>query len=95
MQQKLKELHTIQVQDPLTATETEASVKEALSDLLEQEDMKWRQRAKENWLKEGDRNTKFFHMCANQSTRRNQIVEIRDINGNPCNTQEAIEAAFS
>ena len=34
--------------------------------LMEQEDLKWRKRAKINWLKHGDRNSKFFHVCASQ-----------------------------
>lgn len=33
--------------------------------LLEEEDVRWKQRAKQTWLKDGDRNNKFYHMCAN------------------------------
>lgn len=46
--------------------------------LLHKQDLKWKQRAKANWYKAGDRNTRFFHMCASQRMRRNRIVEVRD-----------------
>ncbi|XP_018809194.1 uncharacterized protein LOC108982319 isoform X2 [Juglans regia] len=46
--------------------------------LLDKQDLKWKQRAKANWYKVGDRNIRFFHMCASQRWRRNRIVEVRD-----------------
>jgi hypothetical protein len=61
---------------------------------LEQEDLKWRQRAKVEWLKNGDRNTKFFHACANQRKRRSIIEKIVDGYGQTCTTQREIEGAF-
>jgi hypothetical protein len=65
-----------------------------LHTLLEQEKLKWKQRAKETWLQFGDRNTKFYHACANQKKRRSQIMKIKDKDGRMCNTQEEIEVAF-
>ncbi|XP_071678491.1 uncharacterized protein [Lolium perenne] len=38
------------------------------------------QRAKKNWLKDGDKNTAFFHKAITKRKRRNTIVSIRDEN---------------
>ncbi|GLT72480.1 hypothetical protein SLA2020_444110 [Shorea laevis] len=46
--------------------------------LLEMEDIKWKQRAKQNWYRQGDRNTKFFHSWANHRLKINQIKSIID-----------------
>ncbi|RVX09051.1 Transposon TX1 uncharacterized 149 kDa protein [Vitis vinifera] len=44
------------------------------------EEITWRQKSKEVWLKEGDRNTGFFHKMANAHKRRNNVDRIK-ING--------------
>ena len=44
------------------------------------EEMNWRQKSREVWLKEGDRNTRFFHRMANAHRRRNNVDQIR-VNG--------------
>ena len=44
------------------------------------EEASWRQNSRELWLKEGDRNTGFFHKMANSHRRRNAINKVR-ING--------------
>ena len=44
------------------------------------EKVTWRQKSREVWLKEGDRNTGFFHKMANAHKRRNNMDRIR-ING--------------
>jgi len=61
---------------------------------LEEEDMKWKQRAKETWLKHGDHNTKYFHACVNVRSKRNLISQITDGNGTVCSTLRDIEQAF-
>lgn len=52
-----------------------------LNKLLEMEDIKWRQRAKRSWFKEGDRNTQFFHAWANHRRRSNFIGVTIDMEG--------------
>jgi hypothetical protein len=61
---------------------------------LADEESKWRQRAKEQWLKLGDKNSKYFHACASQKNRRNKIHRVEDEEGQVCDSQEDIEAAF-
>ncbi|RVW43416.1 Transposon TX1 uncharacterized 149 kDa protein [Vitis vinifera] len=44
------------------------------------EEITWRQKSREVWLKEGDRNTGFFHKMANAHRRRNNVDRIK-VNG--------------
>ena len=44
------------------------------------EEISWRKNSRETWLKEGDRNTDFFHKMANAHRRRNCLNNI-SING--------------
>ena len=44
------------------------------------EEVSWRQKSREVWLRRGDRNTDFFHKMANSHKRRNCLSKIK-ING--------------
>jgi len=57
------------------------SLQEEVNNLIEMEDLKWKQRAKQNWLQHGDRNSKFFHACVNQRRKKNLILQITDSAG--------------
>ncbi|XP_074369753.1 uncharacterized protein LOC141711250 [Apium graveolens] len=49
--------------------------------LLEKQEVYWKQRSKQFWLREGDHNTKFFHKFALGRRKRNQVTKLKDSNG--------------
>ena len=53
------------------------------------EEISWRQKSRKTWLKEGDRNTGFFHRTANAHRRRNFVNSI-SINGRKLEKEEEI-----
>lgn len=65
-----------------------------LHSLLTQEKTFWRQRSKENWLRLGDQNTKFFHQKANRRQRRNRLHGLFDEAGNWHKDKMGIEAVI-
>lgn len=50
-------------------------------ELLKIQETMWRQRSRAVWLKDGDRNTNFFHNKANQRAKTNDIKKIKDEEG--------------
>ncbi|KAI0493884.1 hypothetical protein KFK09_024010 [Dendrobium nobile] len=54
----------------------------------------WKQRAKVNWLKEGDGNSRFFHNYASARRNVNKIIKIKDEDGNTIEDQDHMEEVF-
>lgn len=46
-------------------TDEHTNLRAELSTILDIERIQWKQRAKEFWLQEGDANTEYFHLAAN------------------------------
>lgn len=50
-------------------------------DLWEQEELFWKARSRLQWLKGGDKNSKYFHATTIQRRARNRVSQLRDGNG--------------
>jgi hypothetical protein len=80
---------------PLTPQEKESfsQASKELNDIWAMEEIKARPRARERDIKEGDRNTKYFHVVANQRKRKTIIHSIEGPVGAVENTEEIIRVA--
>ncbi|XP_075665701.1 uncharacterized protein LOC142635432 [Castanea sativa] len=91
IQAKRNELNSLTLQDKDGALSTEInSLRKEVNDLLDDEEIYWGQRAKAHWLKEGDKNTKFFHTQASERRKQNTILGIEDSQGRWCNERDSI-----
>jgi hypothetical protein len=55
------------------------------------------QRSRSKWLKEGDANSRYFHMCINSRMRRNKMTALRTQHGwvdGPIQVREAVVSYF-
>eukprot|EP00253_Pinus_taeda_P034106 PITA_34106 len=66
-----------------------------LMHISREEEIKWRIKSRQLWLKEGDKNTAYFHKQAAARRTRNNVSAINDSEGNHYNNQEDIKKAAS
>ena len=58
--------------------------------MLDEEEIRWNQRSRVDWLKLGDINTQDFHHKASQRKRKNEIRGLWDKNGKWCENMGVI-----
>eukprot|EP00253_Pinus_taeda_P008135 PITA_08135 len=72
----------------------EQELESKLQEREQQEEVLWRQKSRIRWLKEGEKNTKFFHRTTVQRRMHNQISQVINAQGDKLETQEDIEKEF-
>ena len=77
--QKLKDLtHAEEVGLYSTNPDQIEMLRSEINLLKIKEEVMWKQRSHSEWLKEGDRNTRYFHCRANQQNKHNYILGLED-----------------
>ncbi|XP_058733373.1 uncharacterized protein LOC131604980 [Vicia villosa] len=59
----------------------EVRLQNELHDILKKEELMWIQRSRARWIRDGDRNTKYYHTKAVTQRRKNNILMIRGADG--------------
>ncbi|CAA0828300.1 Unknown protein, partial [Striga hermonthica] len=75
-----KELEEIKLKQGWDQWEAKERLRKELNDAHEQEEVFWQQKSRNMWLREGDRNTRFFHAITAQRRRVNAITRLVDSN---------------
>ena len=96
-----KKIETIKEQlekaqsDPSIPSGEILNLKWNLCAAFREEELYWRQKNRALWLKDGDRNTKFFHAITKQRRARNRIVKLKTPNGGWAESETGIEQVAS
>jgi hypothetical protein len=66
------------------------AIEEQLHEVYEWEEIMYRQRSRQEWLKAGDRNTRYFQNRCSHRRRKNTILGLRRDDGSMCRTNEGM-----
>ena len=89
--EKLKALLDQAQNDDNISSEEELELKFKLCEAYREEELFWKQKSRAIWLREGDRNTKFFYAKTKQRRARNRITKLLDSLGNWVETEDGLE----
>ncbi|PWA83198.1 hypothetical protein CTI12_AA170930 [Artemisia annua] len=78
---KQKSLQILQSRFDRSTCAEQRVLRDQIKELLTREELMWKQRSRVQWLREGDKNTRFFHTRASNRQRRNSILRLKGPDG--------------
>jgi hypothetical protein len=84
-------MERLEWEDPIYNRDKIVEAKRELDEVLYREEMMWLQRSRISWLREGDRNTKYFHRKAMWRGKKNKINRLRRVDGSWCLDEDEIQ----
>lgn len=63
--------------------------------LLEKQEVYWKQRVKQHWLREWDKNTRFFHRFASARRQNNKLDRLKDANSDWQETIAGVQSVIN
>jgi len=96
LNQKMKDLQQLIIKDGYKEEhlEQEKQLLNQIEERNKQEEILWKQKSRIRWLKEGERNTKFFHSTTIQRRMHNTITFIQKQDGRRVEKHTEIEQEF-
>jgi hypothetical protein len=82
-----KEMERLEWDDPIQNRDKILAAKRELDEIMYKEEMMWLQRSHITWLREGDRNTKYFHRKAMWRAKKNKIRSLKKEDGSWCSDE--------
>lgn len=70
------------------------SLQREWDNICQQEEIFWRQKSRVQWIKEGKRNTRFFHKSTMEHRAHNKTTKIIDPQGTKQNNQKEMEVVL-
>jgi hypothetical protein len=84
-------LEVARVQEIVSGSSLEVrEIEKKLHDLYEREEIMYHQRSRQEWLKAGDRNTRYFQNRASHRKRKNMVRSLKRSDGTVWNTNEGM-----
>eukprot|EP00253_Pinus_taeda_P001856 PITA_01856 len=93
LEQRMEELQQMDILEGIQEEriKEEGMTLNQLEERRKQEEILWKQKSRVQWLREGERNTKFFHKVMVQHRQRNRIFSIKNQEGQRVLQHEEIE----
>ena len=93
LETQIEEIQTRTMEEEYTENEKkrEKTLMQELMQWEKKEEILWQQKSRKLWLKEGDRNTSFFHKSTIQNHQQNQISRLKSLIGQVIEKQSDLE----